>query len=73
MSVRRVQIGQLWKKEDTGETYLVTRIYEEALSTFALLRKSGAEDQDQMRVRVVRTAAGQSLPGFVLAMEDDSI
>ena len=73
MSVKRIQIGQLWKKEDTGETYLVTRIYEEALSTFALLRKSGAEEQNQVRVKVVRTAAGQNLPGFTPAMEDDSI
>ena len=73
MSVRKIQIGQLWRKEDTGETYLVTRIYEEALSTIALLRKSGAEDESQVRVRVVRTPAGQSLPGFAPAMEDDSI
>jgi len=73
MSVRKIQIGQLWRKEDTGETYLVTRIYEEALSTIALLRKSGAEDESQVRVRVVRTPAGQNLPGFAPAMEDDSI
>lgn len=73
MSVRRIQIGQLWKRDDTGETYLVTRIYEEALSTIALLRKSGAEEEEQVRVKVVRTPSGQNLPGFSPAMEDDSI
>jgi hypothetical protein len=73
MSARKIQIGQLWKKDGTGDTYLVTRIYTEALSTIALLRKSGAEDQDMIRVRVERTPSGQNLPGFIPAVEDDSV
>ena len=58
---------------DTGETFLVTRVYPEALSTFVVLRKSGAEDQSQVRVKVERTPAGQNIPGFAPAMEDDSV
>jgi len=73
MSVKRIQIGQLWKKLETGETYLVTRVYTEALSTMVILRKSGQEDQSQVRVKVERAGAGQSIPGFVPAMEDDSL
>lgn len=73
MTARKIQIGQLWKKEDTGETYLVTRVYNEALSTIVVLRKSGAENQQQIRVKVERTPAGQSIPGFSPAMEDDSV
>jgi hypothetical protein len=73
MSARRIQIGQLWKKLDTGETYLVTRVYTEALSTIVVLRKSGAEEENQVRVKVERTTAGQGIPGFVPAMEDDSV
>jgi hypothetical protein len=73
MSERRIQIGQLWKKLESGETFLVTRIYTEALSTFVVLRKSGAEDQHFVRVRVERTPAGQGIPGFAPAMEDDSV
>ena len=73
MSARKVQIGQLWKKDGTGETFLVTRVYAEALSTIAVLRKSGAEDQNLLRVKVERTASGQKLPGFTLAMEDDTV
>ena len=72
MSVRKIQIGQLWKKNGTGETYLVTRVYTEALSTIVVLRKSGAEEESQIRLKVERTAAGQNIPGFVPAMEDDS-
>ena len=42
MSARKIQIGQLWKKESTGDIYLVTRLYSEALNTMVILRKSGA-------------------------------
>jgi hypothetical protein len=73
MSVRKIQIGQLWKKLETGETYLVTRVYSEALSTMVVLRKSGAEEENQVRVKVERTPAGQNIPGFTPAMEDDSV
>jgi len=72
MSVRKIQIGQLWKKDGTGETYLVTRVYTEALSTIAVLRRSGAEEESQIRVKVERTSDGQNIPGFAPAMEDDS-
>ena len=30
MSVSKIQIGQLWKKDGTGDIYLVTRLYSEA-------------------------------------------
>lgn len=71
MSARKVQIGQLWKKDGTGDTYLVTRIYTEALSTMAVLRKSGAEQESFVRVRVERNAQGQTIPGFSPAVEDE--
>jgi hypothetical protein len=73
MSVKKIQIGQLWKKNGTGDTYLVTRVYTEALSTIVVLRKSGAEEENQIRLRVERTPEGQNIPGFVPAMEDDFV
>jgi len=73
MSARKIQIGQLWKKLDTGETFLVTRVYTEALSTMVVLRKSGAEDQNLVRLKIENTAQGQNIPGFAPAMEDDSV
>jgi hypothetical protein len=54
MSVSKIQIGQLWKKDGTGDTYLVTRLYSEALSTIVILRKSGAEDEALIRVKASR-------------------
>ncbi|HUN63496.1 MAG TPA: hypothetical protein VMU53_15975 [Candidatus Sulfotelmatobacter sp.] len=73
MSLRKIQIGQLWKNLESGDTFLVTRVYTEALSTMVILRKSGAEDESQLRLKVERTAEGQNIPGFTPAMEDDSV
>jgi len=55
MSVSKIQIGQLWKKDGTGDTYLVTRLYSEALSTIVILRKSGAEDEALIRLDLKET------------------
>jgi hypothetical protein len=71
MSVSKIQSGQLWKKNESSEVYLVTRVYNEALSTVAMLRKSGAESEPLIRVKVERTAKGQNLPGFTPAQEED--
>jgi hypothetical protein len=73
MSARKVQIGQLWKNLESGDTFLVTRVYTEALSTIVVLRKSGAEEEQQIRLKVERTPEGQNIPGFAPALEDDSV
>jgi hypothetical protein len=70
MAISKIQIGQLWKKNDTGEIYLVTRVYSEALSTMATLRKSGSEGEAQIRVKVELTADGQGFAGFSPAQDD---
>jgi hypothetical protein len=73
MSVAKIRVGQLWKKNETGEIYLVTRLYSEALNTMVILRKSGAEDEAQVRVKVDRTKGGHDIPGFSPAQEDDKL
>lgn len=69
MAVRKIQVGQVWKKSDSGESYLVTKVYSEALATYAMLRKTGKEEEARLRVKVERTGDGQSLPGFTYAQE----
>ena len=73
MSVRKIQIGQLWKKDGTADVFLVTRVYNEALSTIALLRKSGSEGENLIRIKVERAGTGFTLPGYVPALDDDSV
>ena len=70
MPVSKIQIGQLWKNEKTGEVFLVTRVYTEALATMVVLRKSGAESEALLRVKVDRVPGGQNLPGYVPAQDD---
>jgi len=70
-SVTKIQIGQLWKKDGTNDTYLVTRVYAEAFSIVATLRKSGSETEALVRVKVERTAEGQTMTGFSPAQEDE--
>jgi hypothetical protein len=71
MSVKKIQIGQLWKKNDTGDIYLVTRVYTEALSTIVVLRKSGAEGEALIRTRAEKTPKGQGIPGYSPAQEEE--
>ena len=71
MSVSKVQIGQVWKKTGSEESFLVTRLYSEALTTFAVLRPAGKETAAVLKVKVIRKGPGQALPGFSMAQDSD--
>jgi hypothetical protein len=47
-------------------------VYTEALSTVVMLRKSGAESEPLIRVKVERNAKGQTIPGFTPAQEEEN-
>jgi len=66
-----IRIGQVWKKVGTEETFLVTKIYNEALSTIAVLRPTGAATESMVRVRVERRGEGHTLPGYSMAQENE--
>ena len=69
--VKKVQVGQVWKKADSGDSFLVTKIYSEALTTYAVLRKTGSEDEAPIRVKVHHTASSADLPGFSYTQQSD--
>lgn len=71
MPVAKVQVGQIWKKEETGQSFLITKLYNEALATFAVLRRTGAESEAPVRVRIERKGATQNLPGYTYAQESE--
>ena len=71
MSVSKVQVGQVWKKAGSDESFLVTRLYSEALTTFAILRPAGKETAAVLRVKIQRRGLGQALPGFSMAQDSD--
>ena len=67
---RTILMGQVWKENTSGENYLVTKIYQEVLSTYAVLRKVGKEASGTLRVKVQKTAAGVTLPGYTITQEE---
>ena len=68
MPVPSIQLGQLWKLNETGDTWLVTKTYAEAFSSYAMLRKVGGAEGEVRRVKVEKSA----LPGFTFAQEADA-
>jgi hypothetical protein len=68
---QHIRIGQVWKKIGTEETFLVTKLYNEALCTIAVLRPTGAATESMVRVRVERRGDIQILPGYSMAQENE--
>lgn len=67
----RIKVGEIWKQDSSGDSYLITKVYSEALATYAVLRKAGSEYDPPVKVKVNRQAAAGALPGFTHAQETD--
>ncbi len=72
MAVPKIQLGQLWRLDETGDNWLVTKGYSEAFTSYAVLRKVGGTAADIRRVKVERTAEGVKLPGFTFTQESET-
>jgi hypothetical protein len=71
MVEQQIRVGQVWRKVGTDEMFLVTKLYNEALSTIAVLRPTGAATESMVRVRVDRRGDHQALPGYTMAQENE--
>ena len=71
MPVKKIQVGQVWKRDQGGESFLITKVYSEALATYAVLRRAGAETEPPVRVKVSHSGAAHTLPGFSFAQQSD--
>jgi hypothetical protein len=71
MAVKAIQLGQVWRNDDTGQTFLVTKVYNEVFAQFAVLRRASAEatTSETVRVKVSRTNDGATLPGYTFAQD----
>ena len=72
MAIASIQLGQLWKLTETGDTWLVTKLYSEVFSSYAVLRKVGGAESDVRRVKVEKCPDGVTLPGYVFAQEAEA-
>ncbi len=70
MAVKVIQQGQIWRNDQSGELYLVTKLYNEVFTQFAMLRRADSTaSQESLRVKVQKTAEGALLPGYTFAQE----
>jgi hypothetical protein len=70
MAVKAIQPGQIWRHDQSGKTFLVTKVYKEALAQFAMLRPADSSTpSESVRVHVKKTADGANLPGYTFAQD----
>ena len=71
MAVKSIQLGQVWRNDESGQDYLVTKVYSEVFSQFAVLRPAEvtAPDAPTVRVKVTKGNDGAGLPGFTFTQE----
>jgi hypothetical protein len=71
VAVKSIQLGQVWRQDNSGQDYLVTKVYSEVFAQFAVLRPAEvtAPDAPTVKVKVSKSADGASLPGFTFTQE----
>jgi len=71
VAVKSIKLGQVWRKNEDGKDYLVTKVYNEVFTQYAMLRPAEvtAPDAPTVRVKVAKAADGASLPGFTFTQE----
>lgn len=71
MAVKSIQLGQVWRQDSNGQDYLVTKVYNEVFTQYAILRPAEvtAPDAPTVKVKVTKGGTGVSLPGFTFTQE----
>lgn len=67
MGQEKVRVGQIWKREKDGATFLITRLYHEALATFAVMRATegpAGKEPEMVRAKVARSGHAEVIAGF---------
>jgi hypothetical protein len=71
MAVKTIQLGQVWREEASGQSFLVTKVYNEVFSQFAMLRPADATatTAETRRIKISKTPQGMLLPGYVFTQD----
>ena len=71
VAVKSVQLGQVWRQDSSGQDFLVTKVYSEVFSQFAVLRPAEvtAPNAPTVKVKVAKSGEGVTLPGFSFTQE----
>jgi hypothetical protein len=73
MAVKTIQLGQVWRSDTDTTNYLVTKVYSEVFTQYAILRRADATAAagDTTRVKVQRTDDGVTLPGYTFTQDSE--
>ena len=71
MAVKTIKLGQVWRQDASGQDFLVTKVYSEVFSQYAILRPAEvtAPSAPTVKVKVAKSAEGVTLPGFSFTQE----
>ena len=71
MPVKSIQLEQVWTHDESHQNFLVTKIYNEVFTQYAILRRadSTAATTDSVRVKVQKSADGATLPGYTFTQD----
>lgn len=71
MAVKAIQLGQVWRNDESGNNFLVTKVYSELFTQYAMLRPADvtAPDAETIRVKVSKGADGMTLPGYTFTQD----
>jgi hypothetical protein len=71
MAVKSLQLGQVWRQDSSGQNFLITKLYNEVFSQWAILRPadSSAATTETRRIKVQKTAEGVGLPGYTFTQD----
>lgn len=69
--VKSVQAGQIWRADESGANFLVTKVYGELFTQYAMLRPAtaGAPEADTIRVKITKSDDGMALPGYTFTQD----
>ena len=69
--VKAVQAGQVWRSNESGDNFLVTKIYAELFTQYAMLRPAKVSDPEAetIRVKIAKDDTGMTLPGYTFTQD----
>jgi hypothetical protein len=71
VAVKNIKLGQVWRQDASGKDFLVTKVYSEVFTQYAVLRPAEvtAPDAPAVKVKVAKSVEGVALPGFSFTQE----
>jgi hypothetical protein len=71
MSVKSIQLGQVWRNNQNGKNFLVTKVYSEVFTQYAILREADANaaDRDTVRVKIQKEGNSATIPGYTYTQD----